>query len=904
MLYLSGTDAAHTRTWNFMVTGGRNSGHWTTIEVPSHWEQQGFGNYNYGRDNVTFGKGFQYASEQGLYQYAFQVPEDWRNRQVNLVFEGVMTDAAVRINGQVAGPVHQGAFYRFSYNITDKLRFGAENLLEVTVSKMSAAPSVNRAERMADYWIFGGIYRPVYLQALPGNHIAWTSIDAKADGNFRLAAHLNRPARGATLEALIQDPDGRQVATIKKVINGADTLIRLSTRVKAPRQWTAETPHLYTVILRLTPKGKTGFVSREKFGFRTIQVRKGDGIYLNGTKIKIKGINRHVFWPDYGRTSFPDADLLDVQLMKDMNLNAVRCSHYPPDANFLRNCDSLGLYVIDELAGWQKAYSTDAGKPLAREMVIRDANHPSIIFWSNGNEGGHNMELVNEYAKYDLSARTVIHAHHRPGHAINGIDCNHYEDYYSTRKILQDSNIYMPTEFLHGLHDGGAAAGLADFWELHWNAQRGAGGFIWNFADEAVVRTDRNGQLDANGYNGTDGVLGPYRQKEGSAYALKEIYAPVKIRLKELPEDFSGSIELENRFHFTNLKACRFHWALLKFDPQSTGHFVADSGEASAPDIAPLQKGRLQLGLPDQWRASDALALTATDPHGREIYRWTWQIKQPIALLSDLFPAEASGKDLLVKEEKASLELSTAQLTLRFDKKTGWLSKLSTQGSRNLSLTQGPVFVSGDAVYSHLEHHRAGDSAVVEVFYRGDLNRVRWVLHKDGRLSLHYRYQLDGDYPFAGVSFTYPEALVTGVKWLGRGPGRVWKNRLQGMHFDIFEKAYNATETGREPWIYPEFKGYYADVVWMELQTMEGRIRMGTPDKDLFVRLFDFYATSGERNLPRLPAGNLSFLDRIPAAGSNLKKGGSTDVSNLGPSSALNSIHQQLERTLYFYFGN
>ncbi len=111
----------------------------------------------------------------------------------------------------------------------------------------------------------------------------------------------------------------------------------------------------------------------------------------------MKGINRHVFWPETGRTVSPAIDLADVQLIKEMNMNAVRCSHYPPDKRFLELCDSLGLYVLDELAGWQKAYSTKAGAPLVKEMVTRDANHPSIIFWSNGNEGGHNKELDDDY---------------------------------------------------------------------------------------------------------------------------------------------------------------------------------------------------------------------------------------------------------------------------------------------------------------------------------------------------------------------------------------------------------------------------------------------------------------------------------------------------------------------------
>jgi beta-galactosidase/beta-glucuronidase len=167
--YLSGTDSKHTVAWDFFCTSGRKSGAWTKIEVPAHWEQQGFGAYNYGRDYKTYGKNFRFADEQGLYKHQFTIPASWKGKQVFIVFEGSMTDTEVKINGKPAGEIHQGAFYRFKYNITDKVVLGKTNTLEVTVSKMSADQSVNNAERLADYWVFGGIFRPVYLEAVPEN---------------------------------------------------------------------------------------------------------------------------------------------------------------------------------------------------------------------------------------------------------------------------------------------------------------------------------------------------------------------------------------------------------------------------------------------------------------------------------------------------------------------------------------------------------------------------------------------------------------------------------------------------------------------------------------------------------------------------------------------------------------
>ena len=429
------------------------------------------------------------------------------------------------------------------------------------------------------------------------------------------------------------------MGTFQKSVKAGDSLVNLQYRVANPLRWTSETPNLYSVQVELTNGVQATYRIKEKFGFRTVEIRKGDGIYVNGVQVKMKGINRHVFWPETGRTVNRDIDLLDVQLMKEMNMNAVRCSHYPPDKSFLEICDSLGLYVLDELAGWQKAYSTASGEKLVKELVIRDVNHPSVIIWSNGNEGGHNKELDDDYGKYDLSNRPVIHAHHRPGNAFNGIDCNHYEDYYSSEKILNDSNIYMPTEFLHCQDDGGGGAALEDFWELHWRSPKSGGGFLWALLDEGVVRTDLDNTIDVNGLNGPDGVLGPHREKEGSFYAIKEIFSPVKILSKTMRQN-RAEIIVENRYHFTDLKNCSFEWQLVNFKKPFSGQkgiTVMEKGAGKVPasvDFADANgmvsvPGRevVILNLSQNWVNYEALVFIAYDPFKKEVARKVWKLK-------------------------------------------------------------------------------------------------------------------------------------------------------------------------------------------------------------------------------------------------------------------------------------
>jgi hypothetical protein len=587
-----------------------------------------------------------------------------------------------------------------------------------------------------------------------------------------------------------------------------------------------------------------------------------------------------------------------------MNMNAVRCSHYPPDKNFLALCDSLGLYVLNELAGWQTAYSTKAGIPLVKELVIRDLNHPSIIFWNNGNEGGTNKALDEHFTKWDFSHRPVLHPHHRPGNAFNGIDCDHYEDYYSTQRKLNDTLIYMPTEFLHAQDDGGAGAAMSDFWELHWTSKRSGGGFIWALVDEAIVRTDFNNVLDANGLNANDGILGPHREKEGSFYALREIFSPVKIGMKNLPQNFGGAIELENRFHFTNLLLCNFQWALVNYrkpwEPLA-GYTVEKRGAASSPSIAPGAKGVLTLNLPADYKSYDALMLAAMGPDGKEIYKWTWKVKPNNALLEGV--VSNSDSTAHFAETDTTYLLRGGENSIVLDKRTGLLISTKNSAGDALSFAKGPVLVQGKATLTGSKHFKGGKAEGVEFTYDGALKYVRWRMLGSGWAEMEYEYELNGSFPFAGVSFSYPENYMLGTKWLGKGPYRQWKNRLQGTPVNVWQNLYNNTHTSYNPVVYPEFKGYYGEVSWMEFNTVEGKFYVASRDSGLYVRLFDFYGLSGARPHPELPVGNISFLDCIPPIGTKLALNISYNTSQLGPQSEPAKMNGSNKRSLLFYFG-
>ena len=363
--------------------------------------------------------------------------------------QSVMTDTDAKLNGQSVGPVHQGSFYRFKYEVTSLVKFGATNLLEVTVAKHSANQSVNNAERNADYWVFGGIFRPVYLEAVPQEFIERVAIDAKADGNFSAQVFLNGVTNAAAteVEVQIQTLDGKNVGEPFHDGISSDLLglgfSELKSKVTSPKLWTAETPNLYSVEISLKQGGQMIHQTQQRFGFRMFEVRDGDGLYLNGQRVILKGADRHSFWPDSGRCLSEAVHRLDIATMKDANMNAVRMSHYPPDEQFLDLCDELGLYVLDELAGWHNHYDNEVGAKLVREMVVRDVNHPSILFWDNGNESGWNTNLDQLFAGFDPQQRRVLH----PWAKFGGVNTSHYQSYDDMQKSCAGDMIYMPTEF-------------------------------------------------------------------------------------------------------------------------------------------------------------------------------------------------------------------------------------------------------------------------------------------------------------------------------------------------------------------------------------------------------------------------------------------------------------------------
>jgi len=911
--YLSGKGSDDAVQWDFTCSEGRRAGESGKIRVPSCWEQEGFGTYQFGMPFYGKPNPPGIAKEQGKYRLAFNVPAEWQGKRVRIVFDGSMTDTAVRVNGISAGPVHQGGFYRFKYEISGLLKFGARNEIEVTVDKESANESVNLAERRADYWNFGGVFRPVFLEVLPAFFIDRVALDAKADGTVHADIFLcDGVVDGLKVSAQILDASGTPVGPQAEAIPapGGDR-VSLATSVSSPKLWTAETPNLYRVRFTLSKNGAAIHTAMEKFGFRTFEVREGEGLFLNGQRILLKGTNRHSFWPETGRTLNRERNDNDVRLIKEMNMNAVRLSHYPPDPEFLEACDELGLYVLNELGGWHGRYDEPTGRRLIGQMVSRDVNHPSIIFWDNCNEGGWNAAIDDEFAKWDIQKRPVLH----PQGKFSGIDTMHYRSYGETQEYLRAKEIFMPTEFLHGLYDGGQGAGLHDYWEMMRLHPRSGGGFLWSFADEGVARTDQGGRIDNAGNYAPDGIVGPHHEKEGSFNTVREVWCPVQVGPAQLSADFKGTLAVENRYDFTNLSQCKFVWELVRITPQS----VLASGELVGPAIAPHASGEVSLPLPANWRDADILYVTVMNPYGEKLWTWSWSWTP----LNTITPATAKpGAKAEFRSDYDAYVVFAAGQELRFSKTTGELANIK-QGTKTMSFNQGPRFIAtrrgdrtldgsvdplaakgADRLYKEVNYaselktidaHADGTAVVIEVNYFGALQTVRWRISPDAAVLLDYVYGYDGVVELMGVKFDYPEANMKAIRWLGRGPYRVWQNRLHGTKLGVWTNKYNDPVPG-ESFVYPEFKGYFHDWRWVAFETSEGVIFMSNATPGSFLGVYT-PRDGRDANLYTLPQTGIAVFDVIPAVRNKVN---ATDL--IGPSSQAQRVTGVRHGTLQLKF--
>ncbi|MFL6579003.1 MAG: hypothetical protein ACJ8MR_20425, partial [Povalibacter sp.] len=445
-------------------------------------------------------------------------------------------------------------------------------------------------------------------------------------------------------------------------------------------------------------------------------------------------------------------------------------------------------------------------------------------------------------------------------------------------------DIFMPTEFLHGLYDGGIGAGLRDYWNVMSASPTVAGGFFWAFADEGIRRTDQQGRIDNVGNSAPDGIVGPHGEKEGSYFAVKEIWSPVQIRdLRLTPEGLR--MQLDNRYAFTNLTEVQLRWRALKLPDSSqpaSGAKIVASGSSIGPDLEPGDKREWTLPLRLDRSSFDTLHLEAVDSSGRSLWTWSLDARPEHA---DTLAENVSSQ---VKVDGNVTTVRSAPYALSFDNGSGRLLEIRKNG-KAYPLRDGPRVIayrrtqrkfeeitSTNRLISFHAFDQPEHGVLAAAEYEGPLRRVTWSREADG-IAMSYELAYEGPIDILGVGFALPEDQIVGKRWVGKGPFHVWQNRLEGGVLDVHDTAYNDSTPG-QTYAYPEFKGYFNDWRWLTLQTRQGDVIVSNASNVPYFGLFK--PQGGTQPILDLPDVGLAFLSVIPAMGTKF-----TTPEVLGPQS-------------------
>lgn len=821
---------------------------WAILAVPAVWEVNGYGTPIYASAGYTFKINPPYVTDTpkqnytayeernptGQYRRTFEVPAEWlKSGQTFLRFDGAMSAFYVWINGKMVG-YSQGSMEPSEFNITPYLHAG-KNDIAVEVYKYSDGSYLEDQ----DFWRFAGIHRDVTLFHTPDVRLrdfAVRTLPDEAYEDFTLqidpqfSVYGGEKAVDYQLKVTLNDkerPIFDTIVNINEILDldhkasvmnewypqrGPRKLGRISHLVERPQTWTAETPYLYELSFQLCDAdGNVMERAESKVGFRSVEVKDGQ-VVVNGKPIRFRGVNRHEHDPNTARVMSDQLMIKDIKLMKQANINAVRTSHYPNNPRWYELCDSLGLYVMDEadieehgLRGtlastpdWHAAFMDRAVR-----MAERDKNHPSVVFWSMGNESGYgpNFAAISAWL-HDFDPTRPVHYE-----GAQGVDGNpdpatvdiisrfyprvqaeylnpgikegedkeraenaRWERLLSIAQSENDTRPVLTSEYAHAM--GNAMGNFGEYWEEIYSHPRMAGGFIWDWVDQGIYRLRPDGQTEMS-YGGDfgdkpnlkafcmNGVIFADRSLNPKYYEVKTVYAPVGIRLKGYDKTTGvAQVEITNRNH---------HIGLSGYDFTATPVVNGVAGKPmkfSVPDLAPGESEVVELRVPGSVKEADLrlnISVTLRDnalwaDAGHEV------VMRQLALNPDLMAAV----DIVVKKsEKPRTVESPEKITVRgknfeaeWDKESGNLSRLAYKGRRILDGSYFQAFRSptdndksfGNWLAKDWTKNRIDSPAVKCVYIAVDEQEDKGIViskqeysYADGKIVVESAYTVYGD---------------------------------------------------------------------------------------------------------------------------------------------------------------
>ncbi|MFN2470921.1 MAG: glycoside hydrolase family 2 TIM barrel-domain containing protein [Gaiellaceae bacterium] len=860
-------------------------GGWSAVEVPGLWTMQGYANPHYTNIAMPFEERPPRVPDRnptGIYRRRFTLPRAWRGRRVLLHFGGAEGALYVLVNGRPVG-LSKDSRTPAEFDVTDLVRRRDANELVAVVVQWSDASFLEDQ----DHWWHAGLSREVFLSAAGVPSIADVFARGALDDDYRhgvlsVTASVGGASDELSLEARLLDPDGRTVLTepleaVQVESPGADRaapslVARLEHAVRTPRQWSTEDPALHTLVVTLRSGAGDESVACH-VGFRRVEVRDRR-LLVNGKPVLIRGVNRHHHDDARGRALRRETMEADARLMKQFNVNAVRTSHYPNDPHWLDLCDRYGLYVVDEANIEAHAYYDDlcsdprytsAFVERVRNMVERDKNHPSVILWSLGNESGYgpNHDAAAAWVRARDPTRPLhyegaIRRDWSGGRRATDIVCPMYasvEEIEAWAAQGDDCRPVVLCEYSHAM--GNSNGGLADYFaafERHGELQ---GGFVWEWIDHGILRTDEHGRRywayggdfgdvpnDANFC--VDGLVWPDRRPHPALYELKFLARPVRVEPVDLAR---GRFRIRNLHDFADLARYRATWEL------TVDGDVVEGGELPALRVPPSEAREVELEL-DSSAVGERFGTfrfflrrpTAWAPAGHEV---AWQqfplpsrARRRTRIRAARSTAE-SGEAIVLEADaaRAVVDTNTGLLSqLRADGRDAllagprlqlWRAPTDNDGLRLLpERAHGPLWRWLELGLDRLEHRLQAIRPTregVEVIHCASgrarwsdaVHRQRYRLLASGELLVENEVLLGPDLrdlPRVGVVLALPPGLER-LEWFGRGP---WESYPDRMSSAVVGRFRSTVTDQYVPYIVPQEHGHRSEVRWLSLTGEDG----------------------------------------------------------------------------------
>jgi len=869
---------ADARPTDFYRTDYNDKG-WGQMKVPGVWEMNGYGDPIY--VNVGYAWRSQYKNNPpyvpiennhvGSYRKEIIIPAEWSGKEIFAHFGSVTSNMYLWVNGKYVG-YSEDSKLEAEFNLTKYLKPG-KNLIAFQVFRWCDGTYLEDQ----DFFRYSGVGRNCYLYSRNKKYIQDIRVTPDLDSNYTngtLNVALNLNGSG-TVELNLTDPAGKSVATAQVNGNGQKSVVM---DVSNPEKWTAEAPNLYTLTATLKNGSNTLEVIPVKVGFRKIELKDGQ-ILVNGQPVLFKGADRHEMDPDGGYVVSRERMLQDILRMKQLNINAVRTCHYPDDNLWYDLCDQYGIYVVAEANieshGMGYGKETLAKNPSYKKAhmernqrnVQRGYNHPSIIFWSLGNEAGYgpNFEQCYTWIKNEDKTRAV--QYEQAGtNEFTDIFCPMYYDYDACKKY-SEGNIDKPLiqcEYAHAM--GNSQGGFKEYWDLIRKYPKYQGGFIWDFVDQSNHWKNKDG-IDIYGYGGDfnkydasdnnfndNGLISPDRRPNPHAHEVGYFYQSIWTT----PGDLSkGEIKVYNENFFRDLSAYYMEWQLL-----ANGE-VMQTGVVQDLNVAPQQTATLKLNLnTEKICPCKELLLNVTYklkaaetlmPAGSTVAYDQLTIRPYTAKALELKNQKASNLDIVVPVIKDNdhnyLIVEGENFIIEFNKHNGYLSRYEADGMQLLNpgaqLTPNFWRAPTDNDYgAGLQHRYAvwknpglkltslkqsieNEQAIVQAEYemkavKGKLF-LTYVINNEGAVKVTQKMEAGKEEKVSdmfrfGMQMQMPENFNE-VEYYGRGPVENYADR---NHSTLIGKYRQTVAEQFYPYIRPQETGTKTDLRWWRVLNISG----------------------------------------------------------------------------------